>query len=357
MKQLVSLEVYHIVKELQVLVGSRVSKAYQPDKTEIIMDLHKTGLGRKFIRIIPGLAIYITTRKRSNPENQLGFSKLLRKRLTNARLESVTQKGFERIVEMKFTTKEGSYYLIAEFLPHGTLILCHSDYKIISALEYQKWKDRKLLPNLEYVYPPSKSLNPIGLQQDDLASALAEMHQENLVKFLAIKLSLGGKYAEYLCEKAGLDKNAKTLSGKELYLLHKELNNMLSAASPSVSDDDVSLFNGDIKTFNEALDTYYGKYIENEDLNNQDTSYNKKLNTLNVILESQKEQLLLAEASVIGDKQKGDLIYANYSRIKEVMDAIKLARSKKISWKEIAEKLKAAGIEVKDGSFSIDLES
>ncbi len=356
MKQLVSLEVYHVVKELQDLAGAKVSKAFQPDKTEIILELHKTGIGRKLVRIMPGLAVYLTTKKRKNPEAQLGFSKLLRKRLTNARLESIMQKNFERIVEMKFAALDGTYCLIAEFLPHGTLIFCDSNYKIISALEYQKWKDRRILPNLTYEYPPSKSLSPLDLSQQDLFKAISEMHQESLVKFLAIKLSLGGKYAEYLCNKANLDKNAKSFSGKEIYLLHKELNDILSAASPLVSEDDVFLFNGNLKSFNEALDIYYGKYIENEELELQESYYSKKLSTLKSILESQKEQLVLAEASVIEGKQKGDLVYANYSKIKEVIGAIKLARSKKIGWAEIAEKLKAAGIDVKDGSFSIGLE-
>ena len=348
MKQLVSLEIYHIVRELQVLLGGKVSKVYQPDDKEIVIDFHKTGLGKRLLRIIPGLAIYLTTKKRPNPDAQLGFSKLLRKRLTNTRIESITQKDFERIVELKFKSKEGSYILIAEFLPNGTLILCHPDYKIISALEYQKWRDRKLLPNQPYVYPPSKSLNPLDITEEGLSNAIKDMERSSLVKFLAIELSLGGKYSEYLCKEADLDKDSKSLSAEEVYRLSIKLKEMLAAAYPSLKEDDAFLFSGRINSFNDALDEYYGKYIEHEDLQEKETSYNKKLSQLTNILKMQKEQLESAERSLIEDKKKGDLIYSHYHKIKEIMEAIKLARSKKISWQEIATKLKPNGIDVSE---------
>ena len=47
MKSLSSIDVHYIVKELKGLQGSRVDNIYQKEKEEILLQLHRSGEGKK----------------------------------------------------------------------------------------------------------------------------------------------------------------------------------------------------------------------------------------------------------------------------------------------------------------------
>ena len=58
------LELKYLVKELQVLVGSRVDTIYQPD--EFYVQVHKAGTGKMLLRIEKN-ALWITQKKPEMP--------------------------------------------------------------------------------------------------------------------------------------------------------------------------------------------------------------------------------------------------------------------------------------------------
>lgn len=366
MKSLTSIEVAAVVKELQELVNSKVSKIYQPDNTEIVIEFFKTNKGKFLLRIVPGKTIYVTTFKKKNPKEILNFCKFLRKRLTNVFLDKIEQKAFERIVEFKFKTKETVYYLIVELFSKGNIIFCDGHYKIISALQVQHWKDRKIKANETYAYPPKSNMDIFNVDKKDFVKLIQNSDKENIVKTLAVDVGLGGMYAEELCLRAKVDKNKKELSSIEMDRLFNELKNFakLNINAQLLEDDAVPfplLYYKDknmqeVSTFNEALNQLYSKDFVEQKQNEARKKYEKKLKEQKRILEQQEEKIKQLEESHKFNQEKGNLIYKNYMYAKEVFDAIKSARAKNVPWSEIEAKLKQKNIVVKGKQGKVELD-
>ena len=79
-----------------------------------------------------------------------------------------------------------------------------SDYQIITPLEVQIWRERRIVPKAKYQYPPSVA-NPFELKIDKFYNLL-QSTEKDIVRFLAVDLSFSGLYAEEICARAGVDK-------------------------------------------------------------------------------------------------------------------------------------------------------
>ena len=80
-------------------LGGRVEKVMQPERDEIILQIRSFEGGRRLL--INGGAnprIGFTELTKENPVQPPMFCMLLRKHLTGAKLSSVEQAGFERVV-------------------------------------------------------------------------------------------------------------------------------------------------------------------------------------------------------------------------------------------------------------------
>lgn len=336
MKILSSLEIKAVVEELQYLADSKVDQIYQPNDEETIISLHKTEMGKRLLRIIPGTALYITTKKAPSPKEQLNFCRFLRKRLDSTRLMEVVQKNFERIVEFHFKGKETSFILIAEFFSKGNLILCDKDYMIISALKVQLWKDRKIKAKVKYEYPPAKNLSFDSFE--DFRDSILASNKENIVKTLAMNYNLGGMYAEELCARTGVDKKSLKLEDSKIKRLFEELNKLLEEeiCASMIVDNPVpfkmvSLPEGkNFSSFNEALDVYYGEYIETEGHVEEVVDKSQKYKDL---LVDQEYQMQTFEKSVEENKIRGDYIYNHYMEIQELVDLFKAKKYDEIKKK------------------------
>ncbi|MEA3379190.1 MAG: NFACT family protein [Nanoarchaeota archaeon] len=367
MKSLTSIEIAAVVKELKYLEGAIARKIYQPDNSELLFELFKTGKGKSMLRIVPGKTLYLTSFKRKNPLVPLSFVKFLRKRAANSFLEKIEQKGFERIVEFTFKTKTETYYMIAEFFSKGNVIFCNDDHKIISALQVQLWKDRKIKANETYKFPPKANIDIFKIDENEFKKILKESKKENIVKTLAVDIGLGGLYSEELCLRADIDKNKGKLLAKEIHKLFNELKKLAELElKPFLFEKeavpfDMIKYKGDkgqeSPSFNGALDNYYKKFIKVEEKESIEDAHTKKIKKYEKIIEKQKLKLAELEKASKFNKDKGDLIYKNYIWVKDVLDTIKKARSKNVPWKEIEEKLKTKKIIVKGkmGQVILDL--
>ena len=79
-KQISSIDLNYLAKELQVLKDSRIDKIYQPEKELLVFSLYKTNTGKKLLRIEIGKVLFIAEEKEQY-EEILGFGQLLRKHL------------------------------------------------------------------------------------------------------------------------------------------------------------------------------------------------------------------------------------------------------------------------------------
>ena len=130
MREPSSLDLHFLVREWQSLVGARFDKAYQADrgaKRELLLSFHKTGEGKRFLRILlPGFA-YLARAKGAYPMIPPGFTMFLRKRLSGARVAAVEQLGCDRVFTIGFIAKRGeeeeATKLIVELLAPGNVVV------------------------------------------------------------------------------------------------------------------------------------------------------------------------------------------------------------------------------------------
>lgn len=87
-----------------LLVGSRVTKIYQPGRNDLLLHLRRpTGEWKLFCSCDPRFArIYLTDHEPVNPLTPPPFCMLLRKYLEGARLAFIEQPGYERVIRIGF---------------------------------------------------------------------------------------------------------------------------------------------------------------------------------------------------------------------------------------------------------------
>lgn len=176
-----------VAAELDVrLVGARVEKVLQPSKDEIFLALHRESehfrLGINAGAQSPRIGL--TAEAPENPKVPPMFCMLLRKHLTGARIESVRQIDFERVIEIEFETYDEMGYftkrrLITEIMGrYSNTVLCDENYKILSALrpvDFSTSRKRQLLPQMTYEMPPSQDkTDPFAETEEGFFGAFAD---------------------------------------------------------------------------------------------------------------------------------------------------------------------------------------
>lgn len=348
-KQLSSLDLHFLLKELLVLEDSRIDKVYQPDKNIVILSLYKTNVGKKILKINIGQALFLLDEKEQYGEI-LGFGMLLRKHIDGYFLYDIAQIEPERIIKFSFKVKDDKKHLYLEFFGKGNAILCNEHNVIINALEHHEFRERVVKPKLKYVYP-IMSYNIFNINENQLKELLKNSKKESIVVSLATELGLGGVYSEEICLLSKIDKNKKpsALEDNEIWAILKNIKKIVSKEikAQAVFQDsnlvdatpfDLEFYKNNEKktfsTFSQAIDFFYSQFKEVKE-----TKFDKRLKELQRIIEEQRatiEELKVQEKEL---REKGELIYHKYNLIKEVLDEINKA-NKKYSWKEIKEKLK-----------------
>ncbi|MEG0919598.1 MAG: NFACT RNA binding domain-containing protein [Anaerovoracaceae bacterium] len=158
-----------IVSQLRdsILLG-KIEKVHQPEKDELIFVIHtKTGKKKLYMSAASShMGLYLTDMDYQNPSAPPSFCMLLRKHLQSGRIINITQKDFERIIEIDFETRdelgfEANKKLIIEIMgKHSNIILVDSkENKILDCIKkisFDLSRARQILPGLQYEYPPSQ---------------------------------------------------------------------------------------------------------------------------------------------------------------------------------------------------------
>ncbi|MBV1730054.1 MAG: NFACT family protein, partial [Methanobacterium sp.] len=123
MKKMSNVDIYAVCHELNdLLVGSRVDKAYQPTKDTIIIRFHVKGKGRVDVVFQAGVRMHTSQYPMENPKLPPNFPMMLRKYIKGGMVNQVKQHNFDRVVEIKIS-KEEEYTLIVELFAKGNIIL------------------------------------------------------------------------------------------------------------------------------------------------------------------------------------------------------------------------------------------
>ena len=196
-----SFDVTAVVKELQRYVDWNLDKVYQPTREHLILALKSRGEGKEFINFFVGKWLFRSTKTKEMPQQPTDFAMMLRKRVSNARLTGVRQQGFERIIVLTLE-KDGKYELVLELFAEGNVVLV-KDGIIIQPLISRTWKHRVVRARREFAFPP-----PIPDPSEMDQGAIMEMMKASdadIVRTLATRMNLGGRYSEEACARLGID--------------------------------------------------------------------------------------------------------------------------------------------------------
>jgi len=343
---LASLELHYLLKELKLLIGSRIDNIYNPEKKELMIQLYVTSKGKKILRIIAGKVMYLTEKKEEYGE-PTHFCLFLRKHLKSARLREINQLESERIVEFVFENKEGKKKLIVELFARGNILLV--DDKILVAAEYHKFRDRTIRANVKYEYP-KMPYNFFKLKLGDLKELFNSSKKESLVKCLATELGFGGQYSEEVCMLAEIDKKKKPalLEEKEISsvldgindIIHRKIKHLIVYDGNEVKDIvpfELGAYRNnnkkEVQSYNQALNDYFTTLVIKK------SPREKQVDKIMRIIEKQKEKIVELKQSEKENREKAEIIYHHYQLINEILTEIRKA-SAKYSWQEIQKKLK-----------------
>lgn len=222
----------NMIHELtEKLVGGRIVKISQPEKDELILTIKNYDQFKLFISASAGLPlIYLTENSKPNPMNAPNFCMLLRKHLNSARIISITQPEFERIVqiEIEHLDEMGDLcrkYLIVEIMgKHSNIIFCDQEFKIVDSIKHISGfvsSVREVLPGREYFIPKTmEKFNPMTITKEEFMESVLSK-PISITKALYQSLTgISPLLANEICHRASIDGEQPTAKLTEDIKLH-----------------------------------------------------------------------------------------------------------------------------------------
>ena len=330
---LTSFDLMALVAEWQGLVGGYVDKVYQA-KDEVTLRINVPGEDRKELYCKAGkwLVLHKTEEKREAPGP---FAVALRRSIDNARLVAIEQRGFDRVAIVRLD-KGPAYELIFEMFGKGNLVLVHGG-NTVAAMRTQSFKGRQIKAGIAYDFPPPGT-NPLDLDREGFRTAIRAAKGQ-VVKVLASPLNLGGTYAEELCLRAGVAKDAAvaSLTDADLDALFTALNNVAVAVEqerrPALVLDggapidavpiDLLLYAGkerqEAPTFNAALSSYIASRGAAPTPEDGTGTLRHRVEQLRETLESLRKEAMDAEAKAL-------FLYNHFPLFEELLQSVREGR-------------------------------
>jgi predicted ribosome quality control (RQC) complex YloA/Tae2 family protein len=368
--EITNVDVYVGVKELQELINGKLDKAFlvdSQDGKELILKLHVPEVGTREVAIGIGKYKYITLTEypREKPKNPPSFAMLLRKHLKNIKITKIEQHNFDRIVKFAFQWGERTYTLVVELFGEGNIILLDNEDRIILPLKIEKWSTRKIVPKEIYKFPPQRNLTPFNLEytvayeifKDEFGRE--DNKNTECVRVISRIFGLAGMYAEEICEMSNVDKKTINPNEEDLKKLFEGtkafFNKMFNEKKPQiilkngeyydVSPIELIKYNSNdydkkyYDKFINAMDDYFSRFILKKEIKKEETKLQKIVKRQERILNNQIESLKKYEKQAEENQIKGDLVYANYNLVDEILNTLKSAREK-MDWKSIKKIIK-----------------
>ncbi|MBS3748580.1 MAG: NFACT family protein [Candidatus Thermoplasmatota archaeon] len=339
-QQLAALDIYTIVFELQDLIGSYIDKIYQLSNDVVIIRVNNRESKQKEILYANRNGVFFRTNQSfETPMKPTTFAMTLRKHITNGRITSIEQHEFDRIIKIKIQKRE-TYTLLFELIPNGNSMLLNQDGRILMPLKHQHWSQRSIRTNIMYQPPPSQ-VNPFTISFKDFDSLLKESDAD-LVRTCAVKLSLGGRYAEEFCNHLSIPKEtlAEDLSVEQRKQIYTQLQQFLQPFkehkfSPTlVIDNDKKIiipfpFTIYKNKENKALSSFSEGIKKNLDVNTQQIKISPLEKKKEKIIRQKKQQeraIKDFDKKIHDKKHQGDIIYLHYQTIEQLISQIQKNR-------------------------------
>ena len=393
-RELTSIDLAALVGELNEYKGAKVDKAYLYGDDFLRLKLRDFEQGRVELLIEVGEVkrahIAVPEHVPDAPGRPPDFAKMLRNRLSGADFVGVTQYEFDRILSFEFEREDGNTTIIAELFGQGNVAACDETRHVIDSLDTVRLKSRTVAPGSRYEFPDTR-VNPLELDEERFTMLMGESDAD-LVRTLATQLNLGGLYAEEVCTRAGVEKETpvEEASEEQFSGLYDALSRLASEVkekrfdpriyredddsaelvdvTPLAIEEHADLESDSYESFNEALDAYFFELDTTED-EETDTSpeFDEEIERQQRIIDQQEGAIDGFEEQAEEERERAELVYANYGLVDEILTTIRNALSEGRGWDEIEETFEQGkeqgidaaesvqGFDPENGMVSVDL--
>ncbi len=347
------------------IVKQRIDNIYHILPKTFIIRLRPSGL-RLLIEI--ERRMHLTQFNYPTPQKPSNFCMGLRKKLVGGVLESVEQYEFERIVNLKISTSDGAFTLVAELFRRGNLIIVDPENKVHSSLRYARMRDRNVIRREPYQPAPLSGLNPLSADIDRL-QAMKELGDVTVLKALTSLLSTGPLYCREILLRSGIDTETPakglvetqfqaildSISELKIRIIKRRIDPVIvfdeAGAFLDVTPFPLKVYEGKpakrFETYNEAADEYYSAQAATHLIERAKESQAQEEARLQRILREQSEQRELLKKTVISSREVGDQIYLNLHTLTEIAEALRREKEKGASPQDLEQLAKQRMANVK----------
>ncbi|ADJ15203.1 ribosome rescue protein RqcH [Halalkalicoccus jeotgali] len=390
-RELTSIDLAALVGELNEYAGAKVDKAYLYGEDFLRLKLRDFDRGRVELLIEVGdvkrAHVAAPEHVPDAPGRPPDFAKMLRNRLSGADFTGVSQYEFDRILSFEFEREDGNTTIIAELFGEGNVAVCDETRHVIDSLETVRLKSRTVAPGARYQFPDSR-VNPLEATEEQFTALMRESDTD-LVRTLATQLNLGGLYAEEVCSRAGVEKTVAIdeADDDQLERLYGALSRLAAQVTekrfdpriyrddgqivdvtPIALDEHAALEGDSYDRFNEALDDYFFELDTSED-EETDTSpeFDEEIERKKRIIDQQEGAIEGFEQEATEERERAELVYANYDTVDEVLTTVRGALEEGRGWEEIEATFeqgaeqgidaaeRVTGFDPENGMVSVDL--
>ncbi|CCQ34683.1 Fibronectin-binding A domain protein [Halorhabdus tiamatea SARL4B] len=369
-RELTSVDCAALAGELRAFVGAYHEKSYLYDDDLLRLKLSGPNFGRieLLIEVDDPKRVHTVAPERvpDAPERPPNFAMMLRNRLEGAQLASVEQFEFDRILQLRFERSDDHTTIIAELFGDGNLAVLDETDTVIDSLETVRLQSRTVTPGSRYEFPSAR-FNPLTVEYETFVERMRQSDAD-VVRTLATQLNFGGLYGEELCSRAGVSYNqaieeTTDVEFEALYDAVSDLSERLREGDLDprlyVEADDqetpvdvtpVPLVEYEDKpseafdSFNDALEEYFlglEQEPDEEETGSNRPGFEAEIEKQKRIIAQQEGAIEDFEEEAAAEREKAELLYANYDLVDEVLSTIQDARAADTPWAEIEETLSA----------------
>jgi len=387
-RELTSVDLAALVGELRAYEGAKVDKAYLYDDGLLRFKMRDFDRGRVELLVDTGETKHLRVADPDNvpdaPGRPPNFAMMLRNRLSGADLVDVRQYEFDRIVEIEFDRGDDSTTVVVELFGDGNAAVLDGTGEVVDCLDTVRLKSRTVAPGSQYEFPSAR-FDPLSADYEAVAARLDDSDTD-LVRTIATQLDFGGLWGEELCTRAGIEKTKDIDEATEddyeaIFHEIERLRDRIDASDldPQVyypedwgeGDDDgaeesdrgprvdVTPFpleehgaapSESFETFTAALDDYFTHFGADERKASGDASeggsgggrdrpdFESEIEKKERIIEQQRGAIEDFEAQAEAEREKAELLYAEYDLVDDILSTVQRAREDDVPWADIAAK-------------------
>jgi predicted ribosome quality control (RQC) complex YloA/Tae2 family protein len=393
-RELTSVDLAALARELSAYEGAFFDKAYLYDDDLVRFKLrhHERGRMELLVNVREPKHVRVASPDHVDaaPERPPNFAMMLRNRLEGTTFAGVEQFEFDRILSFRFERDNDSTTVVAELFGDGNLAVLDATGEVIDCLETVRLKSRTVAPGAQYEYPEAR-FNPLAVDREGFGARVRDSDTD-VVRTLATRLNFGGLWGEELCTRAGVDKtlDIDEVTDDQLDALYREVQELIetldnAALDPRVyyespdgggedeeDEEDVddgaggpdrlpvdvtpvgleehaALESDLFDTFNGAVDHYVERLREADAGREaggdgggaggrQRPDFEAEIEKRERIIQQQEGAIEDFEAQAEAEREKAQLLYANYDLVDEIVSTIRTARADDVPWDDIEER-------------------